>query len=37
MLSDKSKTALIFVMLSAVTLTLVAGSMQYLLHLALLR
>jgi hypothetical protein len=37
MLSDKGKTALIFIMLSAVTLTLTIGSVQYLMHLAVLR
>ncbi len=37
MLSDKIKTALIFITLSAVTLTLAIGSAQYLMHLAVLR
>ncbi len=37
MLSDKMKTALIFLMLSAVTLTLAIGSAQYLMHVAVLR
>jgi len=37
MLSDKGKTALIFILLSAVTLALTVGSAQYLMHLAVLR
>ena len=37
MLSSKSKTALVFILLFAVTLTLAIGSMQYLLHLAMLK
>jgi hypothetical protein len=37
MLSDKGKTALIFILLLAVTLTLTVGSAQYLMHLAILR
>ena len=37
MLSSKNKTALVFMMLFAVTLTLTIGSVQYLMHLAMLR
>ncbi|BDV38010.1 hypothetical protein DSM21852_12630 [Methylocystis bryophila] len=37
MVSDKGKTALVFIMLSAVTLTLTIGTAQYLMHLAVLR
>jgi hypothetical protein len=37
MLSNKNKSVLIFIMLSAATLTLTIGSVQYLMHLAILR
>jgi hypothetical protein len=37
MLPDKNKLALMFIMLFTVVLTLTVGSVQYLMHLAILR
>jgi hypothetical protein len=37
MLPDKNKLALMFIMLFTVALTLTIGSVQYLMHLSILR